>query len=79
MSSRYLSSKARDSLSPTMHISLGVRLPLLPDVVYIPRRLDLFSRIRCHSKYFATAANNSELLYDPPEAPKNLYTLDIVV
>ena len=29
-------------------------------------------------EYFATAANNSELLYDPPQAPRNVYTLNII-
>ena len=29
-------------------------------------------------EYFATAANNSELLYDPPQAPSNVYTLNII-
>jgi hypothetical protein len=30
-------------------------------------------------EYFATAAINSELLYDPPQAPRNVYTLNIIV
>jgi hypothetical protein len=30
-------------------------------------------------EYFATAATNSELLYDPPQAPNNVYTLNIIV
>jgi hypothetical protein len=30
-------------------------------------------------EYFATAGTNSELLYDPPQAPRNVYTLNIIV
>jgi hypothetical protein len=30
-------------------------------------------------EYFATAATNSVLLYDPPQAPRNVYTLNIIV
>jgi hypothetical protein len=28
---------------------------------------------------FATAASNSELFYDPPQAPRNVYTLNTIV